>query len=47
MTVILKHRRTDDEKAIVIPPTETFKQFLSAIRAVEPNPSWEIWESLN
>jgi hypothetical protein len=47
MTVILKHRKTEEEKAIVIPPTHTFKQFLSAVRSVEPNPSWEIWESLN
>jgi hypothetical protein len=47
MTVILKHRSTEAEKAIKIPPTRTFKEFLSAVRSIEPNPSWEIWESLN
>jgi hypothetical protein len=45
MTVLLINKRTEAEKLIQIPPCPSFAAFVAAVRSVEPNRHWEVFES--
>jgi hypothetical protein len=45
MTVLLVNRKTEAEKLITIPATDSFSQFVAYVRAIEPNRNWEVFES--
>jgi hypothetical protein len=45
MTVLLVNRQTEAEKLITIPATESFTAFVAAVRSIEPDRRWEVFES--
>jgi hypothetical protein len=45
MQVTLIHRQTEAEKLIRIPFCESFSQFVAAVRSIEPDRRWEVFES--
>lgn len=45
MKVTLIHRVTEAEKLIQIPAVESFREFVAAVRAIEPDRRWEVFES--